>query len=111
MACSRCSSILLNAFVIRVNRRIRLRIVRFCRSTKHVETWAGSGLPLNVSLRQPTHSAGRYRVSGWSPLCPYSFTSMAYSTSPPSPSSNRDRRGESAEGTMSGRPLAATTAG
>jgi hypothetical protein len=31
--CSRCSIPLLNAFVSRVNRRVRIRIVRFCRST------------------------------------------------------------------------------
>jgi hypothetical protein len=31
-----CDSFLLNAFVSRVKRRIAIRIVRFCRSTKDV---------------------------------------------------------------------------
>jgi len=49
------------AFVSRVNRRIDIRIVRFCRSTKLVETCSGSGYPVTRSFLQPMHSAGLYR--------------------------------------------------
>jgi hypothetical protein len=35
-----------NAFVSRVNRRVGIRIVRFCRSTQDVEVCFGSGSPL-----------------------------------------------------------------
>jgi hypothetical protein len=36
---------LLNALVSRVNRRIDMRMVRFCRSAKDVLIRSGSGLP------------------------------------------------------------------
>jgi hypothetical protein len=39
------SNFLLNALVSRVNRRIDMRMVRFCRSAKDVLIRSGSGLP------------------------------------------------------------------
>jgi len=39
-------SFLLNALVSLVKRRICILMVRFCRSTKLVEMWSGSGSPV-----------------------------------------------------------------
>ena len=54
---------LLNPFVNRVNLRICILIVKFCRSTKLVLTCFGSGSPLTTFMSQPVQIAGEYRVS------------------------------------------------
>jgi hypothetical protein len=56
-AAFRLSSFLLKAFVSLVKRRMCILIVRFCRSTKDVEIWSGSGLPertLDINLHDWT---------------------------------------------------------
>ena len=50
-----------NAFVSRGKRRVRLRIVRFWRSTNEVLMWRASGLPVIATCQVPVHFAGRYR--------------------------------------------------
>ena len=57
------STFLLNAFVSRVNRRICIRIVKFCRSTYDVEISFGFGLPFITSVVLLRIFAGLYRVS------------------------------------------------
>jgi hypothetical protein len=54
----RFSSFLLNPFVNRVNRRIFIRIVKFCRSMYEVEISASSGSPLMMFFVVPQHSPG-----------------------------------------------------
>jgi hypothetical protein len=52
------SSFLLKAFVNRVNRRIPVLIVRFCRSMYEVLMCFESGLPIPTFFSQPMHFAG-----------------------------------------------------
>jgi hypothetical protein len=54
------SSFLLNALVSLVNRRMLMRIVRFCRSTSDVEMCSGSGDPLTFLIVTFLHGAGLY---------------------------------------------------
>jgi hypothetical protein len=57
-AASRFSTFFEKAFVSRVNRRMLIRMVKFCRSTNEVETYLGSGWPSMRVFRQPVHCAG-----------------------------------------------------
>jgi hypothetical protein len=50
----------LKAFVSRVNLRIAIRIVRFCRSTCDVLMWLGSGLPVRTLDKTSTIGLGEY---------------------------------------------------
>jgi hypothetical protein len=52
------SAIFLKALVSRVNRRIDMRMVSFCRSTWLEEMWRGSGDPQTSSFRVPMILAG-----------------------------------------------------
>ena len=52
------SNFLEKALVRHVKRRIDIRMVRFCRSTKHVLTCLASGLPLTTFMSVPMHFAG-----------------------------------------------------
>ena len=61
--CSWFSIFFEKALVNRVNRRMDIRMVRFCRSIMLVETWANSGLPEITARRAPMHWAGEYRTS------------------------------------------------
>jgi hypothetical protein len=54
----RFSTFFENAFVNQVNRRIAMRIVKFWRSTKLVETCFMAGLPVMTDFAVPMHSAG-----------------------------------------------------
>ena len=62
-ACRRFSTFFEKPFVSLVKRRIPMRIVRFCRSTKLVEMCCCFGLPTIEIARAPIHSAGLYRAS------------------------------------------------
>jgi hypothetical protein len=53
------------ALVSRVKRRMDIRLVRFCRSTKLVETCFRSGLPVTRWRRHPMHFAGLWRGSSF----------------------------------------------
>src|ERR1039457_3517431 len=63
MAARWFSNFLLNPFVRRVNRRMDMRSVKFCRSTWEVQIFAGSGFPLTVTTSVLMTSAGLYRCS------------------------------------------------
>lgn len=70
----KCDSFLLSAFVSRVNRRIAIRMVRFCLSTKDVLMNLGSESPCRILDITPERHAGEYLASGES-NCPSRQTS------------------------------------
>ena len=60
----RCDNFLLKAFVRRVKRRIAIHIVRFCRSTKEVLIWSGSGSPVRTLDITPEMRGGWQQALG-----------------------------------------------
>src|ERR1035438_7994070 len=70
MAARWFSNFLLNPFVRRVNRRMDMRSVKFCRSTWEVQIFAGSGLPLTGTTSRGPETSGGEVVIHWRPALP-----------------------------------------